>query len=137
MPQPAAASQPPAFTSSTTITPTTTTTTTTTNKARQYAHLHAQLAQLQAHLADTENLLRMTAVQAGDMRFLGGYVGGMFMAASKVLGEEGVSAAGAGAGAGSGGDGARGIKKGNKGVDVEDEEGGEDDDDEEGEDGAE
>jgi DASH complex subunit Hsk3 like len=60
-------------------------------KARQYAHLHSQLAQLNAHLADTENLLRMTAVQAGDMRFLGGYVGGLFMGAAKVLGEEGVN----------------------------------------------
>jgi hypothetical protein len=61
-------------------------------KARQYAHLHSQLAQLNAHLADTENLVRMTAVQAGDMRFLGGYIGGMFMGAAKVLGEEGVKA---------------------------------------------
>ncbi|OKL62462.1 hypothetical protein UA08_02910 [Talaromyces atroroseus] len=59
-------------------------------KSRQYAHLHSQLAQLNAHLADTENLVRMTAVQAGDMRFLGGYVGGLFMGAAKVLGEEGV-----------------------------------------------
>lgn len=33
----------------------------------------------------------MTAVQAGDMRFLGGYVGGLFMGAAKVLGEEGVN----------------------------------------------
>jgi DASH complex subunit Hsk3 like len=66
-----------------------------TAKSRQYAHLHSQLAQLNAHLADTENLVRMTAVQAGDMRFLGGYVGGLFMAAAKVLGEEGaVSKAG-------------------------------------------
>lgn len=32
----------------------------------------------------------MTAVQAGDMRFLGGYVGAMFMGAAKVLGEEGI-----------------------------------------------
>lgn len=61
-----------------------------TAKTRQYAHLHSQLAQLNAHLADTENLLRMTAVQAADMRFLGGYVGGLFMGAAKVLGEEGV-----------------------------------------------
>ncbi|KAH8705600.1 DASH complex subunit Hsk3 like-domain-containing protein [Talaromyces proteolyticus] len=61
-------------------------------KSRQYAHLHSQLAQLNAHLADTENLVRMTAVQAGDMRFLGGYIGGMFMGAAKVLGEEGVKA---------------------------------------------
>lgn len=32
----------------------------------------------------------MTAVQAEDMRFLGGYVGAMFMGSAKVLGEEGV-----------------------------------------------
>jgi hypothetical protein len=62
----------------------------TSNKARQYAHLHAQLAQLNAHLADTENLVRMTAVQAGDMRFLGGYVGALFMGSARVLGEESV-----------------------------------------------
>ncbi|KAI9851717.1 MAG: hypothetical protein M1824_002570, partial [Vezdaea acicularis] len=60
-------------------------------KPRQLAHLHAQLAQLQAHLSDTENLLRMTAVQAGCVRDLGGWTGGMFMAASKVLGEETVA----------------------------------------------
>ncbi|CAG8009979.1 unnamed protein product [Penicillium olsonii] len=59
-------------------------------KTRQYAHLHAQLAQLNANLADTQNLLRMTAVQAGDMRFLGGYVGALFMGSAKVLGEDGV-----------------------------------------------
>ncbi|KAL2871513.1 DASH complex subunit HSK3 family protein [Aspergillus lucknowensis] len=59
-------------------------------KSRQYAHLHSHLAQLNAHLADTENLLRMTAVQAEDMRFLGGYVGALFMGSAKVLGEEGV-----------------------------------------------
>ncbi|KAJ5742721.1 uncharacterized protein N7511_011122 [Penicillium nucicola] len=61
-------------------------------KTRQYAHLHAQLAQLNANLADTENLLRMTAVQAGDMRFLGGYMGALFMGSAKILGEEGVRA---------------------------------------------
>lgn len=60
------------------------------SKNRQYAHLHAQLAQLNAHLADTENLVRMTAVQAQDMRFLGGYVGAMFMGSARVLGEESV-----------------------------------------------
>ena len=59
-------------------------------KARQYSHLHSRLATLNAHLADLENLVRMTSVQAGDIRFLGGYVGAMFMGASKVLGEEGV-----------------------------------------------
>lgn len=32
----------------------------------------------------------MTAVQAEDMRFLGGYVGALFMGSAKVLGEEGV-----------------------------------------------
>ena len=65
-----------------------------TNKNRQYAHLHAQLAQLNAHLADTENLVRMTAVQAQDMRFLGGYVGSLFMGSAKVLGEESVQGRG-------------------------------------------
>ncbi|KAI1928497.1 hypothetical protein LOZ66_001648 [Ophidiomyces ophidiicola] len=60
------------------------------SKARQYAHLHAQIAKLNAHLADTETLMRMTSAQAGDMRFLGGYVGGLFMGAAKVLGEEGI-----------------------------------------------
>lgn len=64
------------------------------NKARQYAHLHAQLAQLNAHLADTENLVRMTSVQAMDMRFLGGYVGALFMGSAKILGEESVAGRG-------------------------------------------
>ncbi|KAI0124752.1 DASH complex subunit Hsk3 like-domain-containing protein [Xylariales sp. AK1849] len=59
-------------------------------KARQLSHLHSQLAQLSQNLADTENLLRMTAVQAEAMRGLGAWHGGMFMAASKVLGEESV-----------------------------------------------
>jgi hypothetical protein len=67
-------------------------------KARQYSHLHSRLATLNAHLADLENLVRMTSVQAGDMRFLGGYVGGLFMGASKVLGEEGVVGNGGGSG---------------------------------------
>ncbi|KAE8131547.1 DASH complex subunit Hsk3 like-domain-containing protein [Aspergillus pseudotamarii] len=59
-------------------------------KTRQYANLQAQLEQLNANLADTQNLLRMTSVQAEDMRFLGGYVGALFMGSAKVLGEEGV-----------------------------------------------
>ncbi|CAJ2504210.1 Uu.00g116040.m01.CDS01 [Anthostomella pinea] len=59
-------------------------------KARQLTHLHSQLAQLSANLANTENLLRMTSVQAEAMRGLGSWHGGMFMAASKVLGEESV-----------------------------------------------
>lgn len=44
----------------------------------------------------------MTAAQAGDMRFLGGYVGALFMGAAKVLGEEGGAKAGAAGGNGSG-----------------------------------
>ncbi|KAF2873271.1 DASH complex subunit Hsk3 like-domain-containing protein [Massariosphaeria phaeospora] len=57
-------------------------------KPRQLSHLQAQLAQLTANMADLESLMRMTAGQAQDMRGLGGYAGAMFMAASKVLGEE-------------------------------------------------
>lgn len=59
-------------------------------KSRQLTHLHSQLVQLSANLADTENLLRMTSVQAEAMRGLAAWHGGMFMAASKVLGEESV-----------------------------------------------
>ncbi|KAK3500681.1 DASH complex subunit Hsk3 like-domain-containing protein [Neurospora crassa] len=59
-------------------------------KARQVSQLHAQLTQLSNNLADTENLLRMTSVQAECMRGLGSWHGGLFMAASKVLGEESV-----------------------------------------------
>ncbi|KAK8168797.1 DASH complex subunit Hsk3 like-domain-containing protein [Phyllosticta citrichinensis] len=65
-------------------------------KPRQLSHLHSQLAQLTANVSDLENLLRMTAVQAESMRGLGGYCGGMFMAASKVLGEETVNGGGSG-----------------------------------------
>ncbi|EMC94427.1 hypothetical protein BAUCODRAFT_73229 [Baudoinia panamericana UAMH 10762] len=61
------------------------------SKSRQLSHLHAQLAQLTANMSDLENLLRMTAVQAEGIRGLGGYAGAMFMAASKVLGEETVN----------------------------------------------
>jgi hypothetical protein len=46
-------------------------------KPRQLSHLQAQLAQLTANVADLENLMRMTAVQAQSMRGLGGYSGGM------------------------------------------------------------
>ncbi|KEY68653.1 hypothetical protein S40285_04214 [Stachybotrys chlorohalonatus IBT 40285] len=63
-------------------------------KARQLAHLHSQLAQLSANLSDTENLLRMTSVQAEAMRGLGSWHGGLFMAASKVLGEDSVRESG-------------------------------------------
>ncbi|KAL7963200.1 DASH complex subunit Hsk3 like domain-containing protein [Trichoderma compactum] len=63
-------------------------------KSRQLTHLHSQLEQLSANLADTENLLRMTSVQAEAMRGLGSWHGGLFMAASKVLGEESVKEVG-------------------------------------------
>ncbi|KAK4236302.1 hypothetical protein C8A03DRAFT_45680 [Achaetomium macrosporum] len=59
-------------------------------KARQLAQLQSQLAQLHTNLADTENLLRMTSVQAESMRGLGSWHAGLFMAASKVLGEESI-----------------------------------------------
>ncbi|PQE05008.1 High osmolarity sensitivity 3 protein [Rutstroemia sp. NJR-2017a BBW] len=68
-------------------------------KPRQLSHLHSQLAQLSANLADLENLLRMTSVQAESIKGLGAFHGGLFMAASKVLGEETV--------AGKGGEGKR------------------------------
>ncbi|KYK59776.1 hypothetical protein DCS_00910 [Drechmeria coniospora] len=66
-------------------------------KNRQLAQLHSQLAQLSSNLSDTENLLRMTSVQAEAMRGLGSWHGGLFMAASKVLGEESVNDAPQGA----------------------------------------
>lgn len=44
---------------------------------RRQTHLHAQLAQLSANLSDTENLLRMTSVQAEAMRGLGSWHGGL------------------------------------------------------------
>ncbi|CAA9960249.1 DASH-Hsk3 domain containing protein [Pyrenophora teres f. maculata] len=63
-------------------------------KPRQLSHLQAQLAQLTANMSDLESLVRMTAGQAQDIRGLGGYTGAMFMAASKVLGEETVKGGG-------------------------------------------
>lgn len=63
-------------------------------KSRQLSHLHSQLAQLSANLSDTENLLRMTSVQAEAMRGLGSWHGALFMAASRVLGEESVKEGG-------------------------------------------
>jgi preprotein translocase subunit SecD len=48
-------------------------------KPRQLSHLHAQLAQLTAHVSDLENLLRVTAVQAESMRNLGGYAGALYV----------------------------------------------------------
>ncbi|KIH91525.1 hypothetical protein SPBR_02115 [Sporothrix brasiliensis 5110] len=58
-------------------------------KARQLAHLQSQLSMLSAHLADTDSLVRVTAAQAGYLRELGSWHAGLFMAASKVLGEDG------------------------------------------------
>jgi hypothetical protein len=41
------------------------------------AQLNSQLAQLSSNLSDTENLLRMTSVQAEAMRGLGSWHGGL------------------------------------------------------------
>ncbi|KAB8336983.1 hypothetical protein FH972_021287 [Carpinus fangiana] len=68
-----------------------TTTSAASAKNRHLSHLHSQLAQLSANLADLENLVRVTAIQADSIRGLGGWCGGLFMAASKVLGEETVA----------------------------------------------
>ena len=75
---PSTSSSAPTTTASIATTPATATATATTAQARsrQYSHLHAQLAQLNAHLADTENLLQMTAVQAEYVRGLGAGWGG-------------------------------------------------------------
>ncbi|KAL1840609.1 hypothetical protein VTJ49DRAFT_296 [Mycothermus thermophilus] len=54
-------------------------------KARQLAQLHSQLAQLSANLADTENLLRMTSVQAEAMRGLGSWHAGLSVTPSDTL----------------------------------------------------
>ncbi|KAF3908719.1 hypothetical protein ABW20_dc0104959 [Dactylellina cionopaga] len=59
-----------------------------TYKARQYTHLQSQLAQLQANLSDMEELLRMTATQAENIKVLGALHGGLFIGATKVF-EEG------------------------------------------------
>lgn len=47
-------------------------------KPRQISHLQAQLAQLTANMADLEQVVRMAADQARDMRGLGGYAGAMY-----------------------------------------------------------
>ncbi|KAL2108365.1 hypothetical protein VUR80DRAFT_3918 [Thermomyces stellatus] len=57
-------------------------------KTRQLAQLNSQLARLSANLADTHSLMTMTAAQAEAMRGLGSWHAGLFMASSKVLGEE-------------------------------------------------
>lgn len=48
------------------------------------SHLHAQLAQLSANLADLENLLRMTSVQAESVRGLGAFHGGLYVLPSYI-----------------------------------------------------
>ncbi|KAK6543280.1 hypothetical protein TWF694_000038 [Orbilia ellipsospora] len=58
-------------------------------KGRQYTHLQSQLAQLQANLSDMEELLRMTATQAENIKVLGGLHGGLFVGATKVFEEGG------------------------------------------------
>lgn len=50
-------------------------------KPRQLAHLHSQMAQLQAHLSDLENHLRVTAIQADSIKRLGALQASLFMAA--------------------------------------------------------
>ncbi|KAA8900496.1 high osmolarity sensitivity protein 3 [Sphaerosporella brunnea] len=58
-------------------------------KARQLSHLNSQLAQLQANLADLEDISRVTAVQAEHIKALGSLNVALLMAAGKVLGESG------------------------------------------------
>lgn len=48
-------------------------------KARQLAHLNSQLAQLQAHLADLQDIMRVTAVQAENIKALGGLNGALLV----------------------------------------------------------
>ena len=47
-------------------------------KARQLSHLHSQLAQLQAALADLEDIARVTAVQADNIKALGSLNGALY-----------------------------------------------------------
>ena len=47
-------------------------------KARQLARLHGQLAQLQSALADLEDIARVTAVQADNIRVLGSLNGALY-----------------------------------------------------------
>src|SRR5271169_4001734 len=47
-------------------------------KSRQFSHLNSQLAQLQAHLADLDNHVRITAIQAEAMKRLGAQHASMY-----------------------------------------------------------
>ncbi|RKF71081.1 hypothetical protein GcM3_109016 [Golovinomyces cichoracearum] len=67
------------------------------SKSRQMALLHSKLDSLSANLADLENLLRMTSIQADSIKGLGAWHCGLFMAASKVLGEETITGSAAAA----------------------------------------
>jgi DASH complex subunit Hsk3 like len=49
-------------------------------KSRQFSHLNSQLAQLQAHLADLDNHIRITAIQAEAIRRLGAQHASMYLA---------------------------------------------------------
>jgi DASH complex subunit Hsk3 like len=48
-------------------------------KSRQFSHLNSQLAQLQAHLADLDNHVRITAIQAEAMKRLGAQHASMYV----------------------------------------------------------
>jgi len=48
-------------------------------KSRQFSHLNSQLAQLQAHLADLDNHVRITAIQAEAMKRLGAQHASMYL----------------------------------------------------------
>jgi DASH complex subunit Hsk3 like len=67
-------------------------------KSRQFSHLNSQLAQLQAHLADLDNHVRITAIQAEAMKRLGaqhasmyfcfyGWANTRFMAVTRAIGD--------------------------------------------------
>ena len=47
-------------------------------KSRQFSHLNSQLAQLQAHLADLDNHIRITAIQAEAIKRLGAQHASMY-----------------------------------------------------------
>ena len=54
-------------------------------KSRQFSHLNSQLAQLQAHLADLDNHVRITAIQAEAIKRLGAQHASMYSPYFKCL----------------------------------------------------
>ena len=54
-------------------------------KSRQFSHLNSQLAQLQAHLADLDNHVRITAIQAEAIKRLGAQHASMYVLLSSLL----------------------------------------------------